>query len=155
MKAWSIVPPFEMYGDGVPDERTQASITLIARMTFDCLRSGGDIFQFAIDWRDPGAPLDAGVFHEDLAEPHLISLQGEDDLLNWIRCSVDPNRVGKGDVRSVATCRSATFGWDGQAFLCLRHEDRVPVSPDPTLAEVHEEPTLLTGTDYFDGWIRD
>ena len=48
---------------------------------------------------------------------------------------------------------AATFGFDGQAFLCLRHEDEPPVSPAPDLVEVVEDPTYLTGTDFFDGVI--
>ncbi len=155
MKAYAIEPPFELYGDGIPDERTQASISLIARMTFDSLRSGGDVFQFVVDWRDPGATPDAGFFTEDLAEPHLISLRSDEDLLDRIRRSIDPKAVYAGTLRSAATCRAVTFGWDGQAFLCLRHEDKAPTSPDPTLAIVHEGSDLLTTTDYFDGWIRD
>jgi hypothetical protein len=47
-----------------------------------------------------------------------------------------------------------TFGWDGQAFLCLRLEDEMPVSSDPLLATVVDQPEMLTGTDYFDGWVR-
>jgi hypothetical protein len=155
MKAYAIAPSFELYGDGIPDERTQASISLIARMTFDSLRSGGDVFQFVVDWRDPGAPPDAGFFHEDLAEPHLISLRSDEDLLDRIRRSIDPNAVCGGTLRSAATCRAVTFGYDGQAFLCLRHEDKAPASPDPMLAVVREDPDLLTSTDYLDGWIRD
>ncbi|MEJ2815163.1 hypothetical protein [Caulobacter sp. CCG-8] len=155
MKAYAIFPAFELYGDDVPAERTQASISLIAKMTFDSLRSGGDVFQFVVDWRDPGAAADAGHFHEDLAEPHLIPLLSEEDLLDRIRRSIDPNAVCAGTVRSAATCRAVTFGWDGQAFICLRHEDKAPVSPDATLAVVSSEPDLFTETDYFDGWIRD
>jgi hypothetical protein len=122
MKAFSIVPPFELIEEGFSSEKSQASISLIARLTFECLRAGGDIFQFAVDWRDPEAPINAAGFDNALAQPHLISLQSDEDLLGWIR---------------------------------RRLEDSVPVSPDPTLAVVLEEPTLLTETDYFDGWIRD
>jgi hypothetical protein len=53
----------------------------------------------------------------------------------------------------MATCRAATFGYDGQAFICLRHEDDPPISPAPDLVEVAEEPSLLTETDYLDGVI--
>ena len=157
MKAFSIVPPFELIEEGFSSEKSQASISLIARLTFECLRAGGDIFQFAVDWRDPEAPINAAGFDNALAQPHLISLQSDEDLLGWIRRLLDQDfsAGGGGTIRSVATCRAVTFGFDGQAFLCLRLEDSVPVSPDPTLAVVHEEPTLLTETDYFDGWIRD
>jgi hypothetical protein len=151
MKAYMIAPTFEMHD--VDDDRTRAAVQLIAKMVFDCLRSGGDTFQFAVDWADPGdAP--GGIFSEDLAEPHVISLQSKDALLDRLLRAVDPNCAGGGQVRSIATCRSCTFGCDGQAFLCLRHEDQPPVSPNPSLAVVTERSDLLAGSDYFDGWMR-
>ena len=52
------------------------------------------------------------------------------------------------------TCHApATFGSDGQAFVCLRDEDTPPVSPDPALVIVEERPEILAGFDYFDGWL--
>jgi hypothetical protein len=152
MKAYMIAPTFEMYG--VEDDRTRAVVQMIAKMVFDCLRSDGDTFQFAVDWADPG-DVPGGPISEDLAEPHIVPLQCEDALLDRLHQAVDPNCTGGGDVRSIATCRSCTFGWDGQAFLCLRHEDRPPVSPDPNLVMVEERSDLLSGSDYFDGWTRD
>ena len=47
-----------------------------------------------------------------------------------------------------------TFGYDGQALLCLRHEDPPPVSSDTSLAIVEERSDLLVDSDWFDGWIR-
>jgi hypothetical protein len=155
MRACAIFPPFEMYSEGVPEERTQASISLIAQLAFDSLRGDGDHFQFAVDWHDPGVWPRVAGFTETLAEPHIVQLRSDEDLLTRIRSSVDPNGGGPGGtIRSIATCRAMTFGWDGQAFLCLRLEDEMPVSPDPLLATVVDQPEMLTGTDYFDGWVR-
>ena len=151
MRAYAILPPFEMHGR--EDERTSATIELIADLVFNSLRGGGDTFQYAVLWADPGQEP-GGSFHEDVAEPHIYELRGDEALRDWLRKSVDPNNLGGGDVRSIGTCRSVTFGHDGQAFLCLRHEDAPPVSPDPRLAIVDERPDLLTDTDYFDGWLR-
>ena len=54
--------------------------------------------------------------------------------------------------RSLLSCRSVFFGYDGQAFLCLHVEDEPPKSPDPSLIIVVEESSdLLTSSDYFDG----
>jgi hypothetical protein len=154
MKVYGIFPNFEICGRDVPAERTQSAIALIARLTFDSLRSGGDNFHFTVDWRDPGAPPDAGVFHDDIAEPHVIQLQSDRDLMDRLRDSIDPNRTTGSTIRSIATCRAATFGYDGQVFLCLRHEDAPPVSPDETLAIVEARPDILVDHDWFDGWLR-
>lgn len=151
MRSYIIGPPFEMSGHN--DERTTAAINLISDVVFDSLRCGGDSFQHAVVWADPGDEP-GGTFHEDIAEPHVLELKSDEALRGWLRKSVDPNDVGGGDVRSIATCRCVTFGYDGQAFLCLRHEDEPPISPDLELAVVEERPELLVNTDYFDGWAR-
>jgi hypothetical protein len=155
MKACAIFPSFEMYGEGISDEKTQAAISLISQLAFDCLRSNGDHFQFVVDWHDPGVLPQVAGFTDAIAEPHIVQLLSDQDLLARIRSAVDPNGGGLGGtIRSIATCRALTFGFDGQAFLCLRLEDEMPVSPDATLATVADQPEMLTGTDYFDGWVR-
>jgi hypothetical protein len=53
-------------------------------------------------------------------------------------------------VRSVISCRSVTYGYDGQAFICLRTEDEPPI-PIPGLIRVEERPDILIETDYMDG----
>ncbi|HWA63304.1 MAG TPA: hypothetical protein VG939_18150 [Caulobacteraceae bacterium] len=57
-------------------------------------------------------------------------------------------------VRSILSCRSVTYGFDGQAFLCLHTEDPAPTSPDPALVVVWEATELITQTDYLDGVAR-
>jgi hypothetical protein len=151
MKAYIIDPPFETYS--VQDERTSAAFDLIANIVFQCLRRGGDMFQYSVVWANPGEEMGT-VYNEDIAEPHLFRLETDDALRDWLRKSVDPNVMGGGTVRSVATCRSVTFGYDGQALLCLRHEDEPPVSSDLSLAVVEERTELLTESDWLDGWVR-
>ena len=151
MKAYMVAPPFETFGnDG---ERTSAAIDLITDIVFESLRRGGDTFQFAVAWANPGeAP--GGIWNDDIAVPHVTCLDSDAALRHWLRTSVYPNTPGGGDVRSIATCRTATFGYDGQALLCLRHEDPPPVSSDTSLAIVEERSDLLVDSDWFDGWIR-
>lgn len=152
MKAYLIGPPFEMYG--VQDERTAASIELITEIVLNSLRSGGDEFHYALVWSNPGEEPDGSGWNSDIAEPHIFPLHDADKLRAWLRRAIDPNAVGAGDVRSIATCRSVTFGYDGQAFLCLRYEDQAPLSSNPELAIVEERSELLIDSDYFDGWVR-
>lgn len=155
MKAYAIIPAFELYSAGVSPDRSRASVSLISKMTFDCLRSGDDRFQFAVDWKDPGSTAIGGAFRADAAEPHLVRLHSDEELLDRIQRSVDPNDPCGGTLRSAATCRAVTFGLDGQAFVCLRHEDPPPVSMDTALAVVSDATHLLVETDYFDGFARD
>jgi hypothetical protein len=152
MKAYIIDPQFETYGEG-RDDRTPAALELIADIVCRCLRQGGDTFHYSVVWANPGEEP-GGTFNEEIAEAHVFNFDTEESLRGWLRKSLDPNSSAGGDVRSIATCRCVTFGYDGQAFLCLRHEDAPPVSPDPTLAVVLERPELLADFDYFDGWVR-
>jgi hypothetical protein len=151
MRAYIIDPPFETYG--VEDERTSAAIDLTADIVCQSLRRGGDTFHYSVVWANPGEEPD-GMWNEEIAEPHIVKLDTEDALRDWLRKSIDPNKPGGWTVRSIATCRCVTFGYDGQAFLCLRHEDEPPVSPDTSLAVVEERSEFLAETDYFDGWVR-
>jgi len=153
MKVYGIFPAYDRC-DVDADEKEEQCVRIVAGMVFDCLRSDGDDFHFVVDWRDPGAPADTGVFHEDIAEPQILELRQSDALREWLLKAVHPNVPAGGTVRSIATCRSATFGYDGQAFVCLRHEDEPPVSPDPSLVAVEERPDILLEYDLFDGWLR-
>jgi hypothetical protein len=151
MKAYIINPSFQTFGQD--DERTTAAIELIAEIVLGCLRRGGDSFHYSVVWANPGEEP-GRVWNEDVAVPHVAQLDTAEALRGWLRRSLDPNTAGSGVVRSIATCRTVTFGYDGQALLLLRHEDSPPTSPDPSLAVVAERPDLLRDSDWFDGWIR-
>ena len=151
MKAYIINPPFDTFGK--VGERTTAAITLIADIVLGCLRRGGDSFHYSVVWANPGEEP-GGPWNENVAVPHVVQLNTAEALRGWLRRSVDPNTAGGGDVRSIATCRTVTFGYDGQALLLLRHEDAPPTSPDRSLAMVAERPDFLRDADWFDGWLR-
>lgn len=151
MRAYGIFPTI---GSLELDEAlVQKCITLVTEIVCDRLRADGDVFHFAVDWRDPaGEPWAGWILHGSQA--HCIALSDPAELAELVRLAVDPNS-GKGVpvIRSAATCRAATFGFDGQAFLCLRNEDEAPISPDPALVVIEEHPEYLTETDYFDGVV--
>ena len=151
MKAYIIDPPFDTFGK--ESERTTAAINLIADIVLGCLRRGGDSFHYSVVWANPGEEP-GGPWNEDTAVPHVVQLDTAEALRGWLRRCVDPNTAGGGDVRSIATCRTVTFGYDGQALLLLRHEDTPPTSPDLSLAVIAERPDFLRDADWFDGWIR-
>jgi hypothetical protein len=148
MKTYGIFPAFDL---GNPaDPSVQDCISLVTAIVCESMRAGGDTFHATVDWRDPeGEPWSGST--QGLAEPHIVSLATYDELHRLVRISVDPNSGrSAGVIRSIATCRAATFGWDGQAFLCLRHEDGAPVSIRPELVVIEPRPDLFD-TDYFDG----
>lgn len=151
MRAYGIFPMFDMMNP--EDARVQVCIALVTEIVCSRLRADGDCFHITIDWRDPGAePWSACT--EGVAQAHTVSLTDPAELEKVVRFSVDPYIEKSASViRSTATCRAATFGFDGQAFLCLRHDDDAPISPDPALILIEENPRLLTETDYFDGVI--
>ena len=64
---------------------------------------------------------------------------------------LNPNNFAEGDIRSAINCRAVTFGQDGQAILCLRHEDSTPQLPPSGLVTMEEGSGWLTETDLLDG----
>ena len=151
MKAYGIFPRIDMTVED--DPRVNSCHSLVTELVCDCLRADGDTYHVAVDWRDPDGEA-WGMCTEGVAQPHVVRLETAEAMQELVRLSTDPLSIrGASAIRSMATCRAATFGHDGQAFLCLRHEDNPPVSPNRELIEVAERPELLTDTDYFDGVI--
>jgi hypothetical protein len=122
-----------MYGHD--EGRTTLAIELIADMVLDALRADENNHHYALTSEGP------------------VHLGSEGALRQWLRKSVDPNDHDRGDVRTLNNCRCVTFGYDGQAFLCLRHNDDEPISPDTSLAVVEDVSHILIDTDFLDGWI--
>lgn len=58
-------------------------------------------------------------------------------------------------IRSLVTCRSVFYGYDGQAFVCLPHEDGPIKSPDNAMIEVRDVSQMLIDTDWMDGLRSD
>lgn len=148
MKVYAIFPMVDLYGDTEPDDRRQACITMIASMTFDSLRSGGDSLFYTTEELDPGEEMPKAL--GNIPRLCAVSLSSDRELMERVRRSIDPHDPAGRTIRSIATCRAATFGFDGQAFLCLRHEDEPPVSHDVSLVIVEERPDILRDYDYFD-----
>ncbi|MBA4081570.1 MAG: hypothetical protein C0496_09910 [Erythrobacter sp.] len=151
MKAYGIFPRIDVFKS--TDPRAAECHDIVTQMVCDCLRAGGDVFHVAIDWHDPDGEA-WSMCTEGIARPEVVHLDTREKLFDLVHLSLDPNaNQGAAVIRSMATCRAATFGYDGQAFICLRHEDDPPVSPAPDLVEVAEDAGLLTETDYLDGVI--
>ncbi|PSJ37883.1 hypothetical protein [Allosphingosinicella deserti] len=150
MKAYGISPVIDLADP--EDSRVQACISLVTDIVCQALRARGDCFHYAVDWRDPGGP-EWSTCTEDLAKPQVHTLSDPREIARLVRMSVDPFSGKAAIIRSIATCRAVTFGYDGQAFLCLRHEDDPPTSSDPSLVTTEDRSDLLADTDYFDGFL--
>jgi hypothetical protein len=151
VKAYGIFPLIDLFKS--TDPRAAECHAVVTKIVCDSLRAGGDTFHVAVDWRDPDGEA-WGMCTEGVARPVIVLLDTQQKLHELVHLSTDANaNRGAGVIRSMATCRAATFGHDGQAFVCLRYEDEPPVSPAPGLVEVVEDQHLLTETDYFDGVI--
>ena len=135
--------PVEQAGPDSDPAHVELSKAIVVRMVFDSLRSGGDRCQYTLDWTD----------RSDADGPLVVRLETDETLLLRLEQEINSGSPARGIIRSLVNCRAVTFGYDWQAFLCLRHEDAPPVSPDSSLVVVEERPDILTDFDYFDGWV--
>jgi hypothetical protein len=143
MRAYVIRPTMDVFdGTGILSSEARRALDLIAEMVADSLRAGGDDSHQANVW--------VGVT-EISTPPRQVAASKRESIVELSRAMLDPNGLTGGDIRSATNCRAVTFGQDGQALLCLRHEDAPPVSPEIHLATVTEEPERLWRSDLFDG----
>ena len=143
MKAFVIRPNIDVYdGSGTLGSDAAATLHAIAEMVADSLQQGEDRSHHAATWSGPAR------VH---TPPNLVALSDRESLVALTFKLLDPNDLLGGDIRSVANCRIATFGQDGQAMLCLRHQDAVPAMTEVSLVTVTECSDRLAGTDLFDG----
>ncbi|WP_308515720.1 hypothetical protein [Sphingomonas flavescens] len=143
MKAYVVRPSIEVFdGSGTLSADADRALRVIAEMVADCLQQGDDTSHHAAVWE--GSTQVA-------TPPKVIALPDRPSLVALALRLLDPNELLGGDVRSTVNCRAATFGQDGQAMLCLRHEDATPTTPKDALVSVADCSEHLAGTDLFDG----
>ena len=141
MKAYALFPKMDVFdGSKLLSPDARRTLDMIAELVVDCLQDGGDFTHRAAVWDE-----------ESNAPPSLVALADRVSLTAHVLRCLDPNDPFGGDIRSASNCRMVTFGYDGQAFVCLRHEDALPVSPNTELVVVEEHSEWLVETDYFDG----
>jgi hypothetical protein len=143
MKAYVIRSDMDVFnGTGRLTADAARALRGIADIVADSLQEGGDKCHQASVWegqREAGTP------------PTLITLSDRQSLVALTLRLLDPNDLLGGDIRSAVNCRTATFGQDGQAMLCLRHEDALPTAAEGSMFSVTDCSERLTATDLFDG----
>jgi hypothetical protein len=143
MKAYVIRPNIDVFDDtGTLSADAAQALRVIGDMVADCLQQGGDKSHHGTVFV---GPTELGAL------PNVVALSDRQKLVALTLRLLDPNDGLGGDIRSVVNCRAATFGQDGQAMLCLRHEDTAPLAADRSLVSVAQCSEWLTGTDLFDG----
>ena len=80
-----------------------------------------------------------------------VNLADRESLLSILLACGDPNSGEWMLIRSLVTCRSVYYGYDGQAFVCLPTDSPAIESPDEELISVSDESRLILDTDYMDG----
>jgi hypothetical protein len=100
-------------------------------------------------WRIGEASMHDEPFDAEYAGKRVKALTDRGVLLATLRRIADPDEGYFMWVRCQTTCRSIFFGYDAQAFLCLRHADIAPARS--TLICVEDCSDLLAGSDYLDG----
>ena len=144
MRAFAIFPKADVFdGSGSLSETASAAIAAVARVVGGCLMQGDEDSLQAHTWEGP--------LVEQGTRPSVSSIADRFTLEALVRRCLDPNDHFGGEVRSAHNCRMVTFGFDGQAFICLRHDDTPPQSPEQSLVTIEEHSEWLTQTDWFDG----
>ncbi len=133
------------------DAKTREAVAPIADLINSYLLKDGFEAIFGFTGLNPPYPPLA-VNQEKYGRYRVKWFQSEQELRSAITKAANP--VCDSDYymfRSLLSCRSVFFGYDGQAFLCLHVEDEPPKSPDATLMFIEERSDLLISSDYFDG----
>ena len=133
------------------DTKTREAIVPVANLIAAYLLKDGVEAIFGLSILNPPYPPLASN-QEKIGRYRVTRFRSEAELHAAVTKSVDPFCVPDHFMfRSLLSCRSAFFGYDGQAFLCLHVEDEPPKSPDHSLIIIEEQSDYLTSYDYFDG----
>ena len=91
-------------------------------------------------------PIADLIFSHLSADPALFGMKHSNEI------SSAPIKGGEWMlIRSLVTCLAVSYGYDGQAFVCLPTDADPIVSPDESLITVEECSHLLIDSDWMDG----
>ena len=96
------------------------------------------------------APVQPDARYGDV---ETVRIGDRETLRTILRESGDPSSGKWMLIRSLVTCRSVSYGYDGQAFVCLPSDAPPIVSPDDTLIAVEDCSRLLAESDWMDGLV--
>ena len=134
------------------DARLKACIEPIADLILSHLAIDPALFGMRHTNEASASPLPAGERHGYAEVTRIANVEALRRAL--LGCG-DPNSGEWTLIRSLVTCRSVFYGYDGQAFVCLPSEAEPIISPDPAMISVEECSKLLTENDWMDGLLED
>lgn len=132
------------------DIRTQKCIDPIADLIERHVSIDPALFamRHVTEGSDQSIPTD--VVYGDVETVRISDLQ---TLRRILRDNGDPNSGKWMAIRSLVSCRSIHYGYDGQALVCLSTDDEPIVSPSPTIISVKDCSHRLIETNWMDGMI--
>lgn len=99
-------------------------------------------------------PANGLMFENSTWQERATQITSRDLLRETLMDCGDPDSGRWVLIRSLITCRAVSYGFDGQAFVCLQMDDEPMISPDDTKIVVEECSHLLVETDCLDGLTR-
>jgi hypothetical protein len=153
MKLFGIFPKLSgsNIGTNAPD-LDQAKIEAVADLIVAHMSSDPALFAMEHVGEFSGSPieLDQTYGHaraSHIADPKIL----REMLLDF----GNPNSGKWLLIRSLVTCRSVRYGWDGQAFVCVPTSAPAISFPDADFITVQDLSHLILETDYMDGLFSD
>jgi hypothetical protein len=151
MKLYLIAPVIAAnIDDAAIDIRTRKCIDPIAELIERHVSIDPALFamRHVNEVSNPSIPPD--VRYGDVETVRISDLQ---TLRKILRDNGDPNSGKWMSIRSLVSCRSVHYGYDGEALVCLSTEDEPIVSPSPTIISVEDCSHRLIETSWMDGLI--
>lgn len=146
MKLFLVSPSFNAVERG--QDATRPYLDATVEVILRAIQPTGDESIIGV-WHHNEASMGAEPFEAEYAGKRIKSLMDRDLLRSVLRRVADPWDHYFMWVRCQTTCRFVFFGYDAQAFLCLRHEDAPPLASPLILVE--DRTPMLAETDFFDG----
>jgi len=153
MKLYLVSPAIPVDADpALVNDRLAACIEPIADLILSHLAPDPALFGMRGVDDVTDSPLGAG---DRYAGAEVARIPDDASLRRVLLACGDPNSGQWMLIRSVATCRTVRYGFDGQAYVCLPESADPIVSPDEDLIDVVECSHLLVETDLLDGILID
>lgn len=153
MKLYRVSPNLSANDDKVADDaKLKKCIEPIAELIVAHLSSDPALFAMSHKGEISKPSLEPDSSYE---YAQVVRIENENDLKQVLIDSGDPYSGKWMLVRSLVTCRSAFYGYDGQAFVCLPSDSDPILSPNDDLILVDECSALLSETDYMDGLLAE
>lgn len=130
----------------------QAKIEAVADLIVAHMSSDPALFAMEHIQEFSGSPIDLDQTYGYVRASHITDTK----MLHKILLDFGNPNSGKWLlIRSLVTCRSVRYGWDGQAFVCVPTSAPAISFPDADFITVQDLSHLILESDYMDGLFSD